>query len=286
MTTVFGECSIFGGKFTIQVQVASVDDSQCSAVKAFAKSWLACLGAVAGCDPHLTPEQRAVAERLCKILQLKERGSSGEQANAEFLLQRELSRLSWSEVGLRSHQNAANPSVSAANTKALVQLKFTTAVTVRRAWFESLGASIASRMGLAEGVNKARYGLRSGHNGIALCGCLGAALSGAAVMARIAEMAMRECTRTDLNAFAHGFCIRALPEVAQTGEAAKYQDQSMQWIRDDFGYTSDASWNTPRKAKTATPTAIDGQASGQKRKAEFHPAIEQMNRFQPKAIGW
>ena len=57
----------------------------------------------------------------------------------------------------------------------------------------------------------------------------------------------------------------------QDKAAASRQDLAEQWLRDKFKYTGDASWNTPRKAKTRTPTAEEGRKTGEKRKAQFAP---------------
>ena len=49
-------------------------------------------------------------------------------------------------------------------------------------------------------------------------------------------------------------------------------------MTDDFNFTGDASWNTPRKSRTTTPTAIDGLASGQKRKRKIEATIEDVTK--------
>ena len=63
--------------------------------------------------------------------------------------------------------------------------------------------------------------------------------------------------------------------MSQNPAAARSQDLANQWLRDCFNFTGDASWNTPRKAKTSTPTADEGRQTGEKRKAQFAPPTPQ-----------
>ena len=96
-------------------------------------------------------------------------------------------------------------------------------------------------MGLAYGINSAKgcFG-RVGHNGVALVGPLGAALSGAALLCKIAEAA-QVTQKCDKDAWANAFCQEVFPEMPPTPAAARSQDLAKRWRRDLFGFTGDAS---------------------------------------------
>ena len=62
-----------------------------------------------------------------------------------------------------------------------------------------------------------------------------------------------------------------------------------QWLADGwkahiFGYTGSVAWNTPKKAKTHTPTAREGCESGQKRQADFESDWAEASRYAPKML--
>merc|ERR1712224_777162 len=104
-------------------------------------------------------------------------------------------------------------------------------------------------MGLTYGINNAKgcFG-RVGHNGVALIGPLGATLSAAAFVCKIAEAALIT-QRCDKDAWANAFCLEVFPALQQSSAAAKSQGIAGRWRRDLFHFTGDASWNTPKKAK-------------------------------------
>jgi len=176
--------------------------------------------------------QLVAVSRLQKILARVDGCQGPEQGNARFLLQRELERVNWSEVGLRSLQASRNPDGEAAMHKAEVEVRFASKLTKRRAWLESLADRVCDVMGLACGLNKETgdFG-RTGHNGVALIGPLGAALSGAALLCKIAEAAM-VTDKCDQDAWANAFCCEVFPAIKQSSEAASSQERSQKWLED------------------------------------------------------
>lgn len=109
-------------------------------------------------------------------------------------------------MGLRSFQSSLSPDGEAAAHKAKVEVRFVKKITTRHEWLESLTSRICDAMGLCFGLNTSRgcFG-HVGHNGVAVVGPLGAALSGYALLCGLAESALIT-SRCDKNAWANGYC--------------------------------------------------------------------------------
>lgn len=75
-------------------------------------------------------------------------------------------------------------------------------------------------------------------------------------------------------------------QMSASQAAVDAKQLSKTWLRKDFGFNRDASWNSPRENRTTTPTAHDGKERGEKRKQDFAPSMAELERFAPRALTW
>lgn len=106
------------------------------------------------------------------------------------------------------------------------------------------------------------------------------------MIARIAEAALSACTKSDKDTFCANYCRQLWPEDASDENARCSQlAKSRQWMRSLFGSDEEgAEWNTPKKFRSDTPTALSGKKEGCKRKAEFEGVASTATKYHVKAL--
>mmetsp|Transcript_62135 Transcript_62135/g.189725 ORF Transcript_62135/g.189725 Transcript_62135/m.189725 type:complete len:422 (-) Transcript_62135:102-1367(-) len=278
--------TVFGGCFTLAAQAQGVAKQR--RFTRFVDTLMASLGAtrLAG----VTEEQMAELGRLRKMLKRADDRANfaGERANASRLISAALRRLEWSDTGLRDVCGALDAG-SDASRPTLVSLTFSKKVTSRRQWFEDLARAVAAPMGVEVAANRADgcFG-RTGHNGVALCGTPAASIVAAVIAARIAQAALHACNKTDSDTFCGNFCKQVWPQDTSDADARRAQlAASKGWLRRIFGSHKDgAEWNTPKKYRGNTPTALSGRTEGRKRKAEFEDAETAATKHHMKALAY
>lgn len=274
---------LYKGTFELELTVLDVEHK--SSMASFISTVMARLGACH--TSSVKPAQMSELDRLSKILDRVDdvRNFAGERENAARLLQSLLAKLEWDECSLRAACGGLRGSDT--GRPALAKLQFTKRVTSRREWFEEHAQAIANPMGVAVSLCKAtgHFG-RIGHNGVVLVGTPAAVALSAAFIARSAEAALHNCSKSDVDAYCGNFCRQVRPDDASNPDARRRQLQtSMTWLQTRFGCNQmSAEYNTPKKFRQDTPTAEAGRLSGQKRKAEWEPEMQMLSKHHMLAL--
>ena len=91
------------------------------------------------------------------------------------------------------------------------------------------------------------------------------------MIAKTSEAALATCNKTDVDSYCGMFCREVRPaDISDANARSAELRKSKRWLESRFSAKcASAEWNTPKKFRHDTPTAVLGRETGQKRKADF-----------------